>query len=160
GRPRYADASRRRAPRSLVAVTPCAARAGNRGGASLRAAAPLQRAARVSPLERFAAGRAAGGGGDGVMREHTVTLGSLLLDGGERLTSVAQHVTIYGSPRSDGSNVILVEHALSGAGRALEWRPGIVGENALFDLSRWCVIGINALGGCYGSSGPGSPAAD
>ena len=111
-------------------------------------------------MERFAAGRAAGGGGDGVMREHTVTLGSLLLDGGERLTSVAQHVTIYGSPRSDGSNVILVEHALTGSGRALEWWPGIVGENALFDLSRWCVIGINALGGCYGSSGPGSPAAD
>lgn len=88
------------------------------------------------------------------MRETTVSIGALQLDCGATLPSVEQRVTIYGTPHSSGSNVVLVEHALTGSSRAAEWWPGIVGEGRLFDLHEWCVIGINALGGCYGSTGP------
>ncbi len=88
------------------------------------------------------------------MREETVGIGSLRLDCGTEVPSARQCVTIYGTPDADGSNVVLVEHALTGSGRAADWWPGIVGAGALFDPSRWCVIGINALGGCYGSTTP------
>jgi len=95
-----------------------------------------------------------------MIHEQTVSIGSLPLDCGLHLSHVDQRVTIYGTPAEDGSNVVLVEHALTGSGRVGEWWPGIVGSGALYDPSRWCVVGINALGGCYGSTGPASPAED
>jgi homoserine O-acetyltransferase len=88
------------------------------------------------------------------MREETVAIGALPLDCGETIGNVEQRVTLYGTPAPDGSNVVLVEHALTGSGRVAEWWPGIVGEGALFDPRAWCAIGINALGSCYGSTGP------
>jgi homoserine O-acetyltransferase len=88
------------------------------------------------------------------MDERTIAIGKLELDSGARLRGVEQHVTIYGKPASDGSNVALVEHALTGSSRAHEWWPGIVGTGALFDPGQWCVVGINALGSCYGSTCP------
>jgi homoserine O-acetyltransferase/O-succinyltransferase len=89
-----------------------------------------------------------------VIHERTVAIGPLELDCGTTLPAVEQRVTIYGTPRSDGSNVVLVEHALTGSGRVADWWPGIVGDGALFDPLEWCVVGINALGSCYGSTGP------
>jgi homoserine O-acetyltransferase len=86
------------------------------------------------------------------MREETVAIGALRLDCGQTLPAVRQRVTVYGTPAADGSNVVLVEHALTGSSRAAEWWPGIVGEDALFDPREWCVLGINALGSCYGST--------
>lgn len=88
------------------------------------------------------------------MHEQTISIGSLALDCGTTLPSVKQRVTIYGTPKSDGSNVVLVEHALTGSSRAAQWWPEIAGEGALFDPLRWCVVGVNALGSCYGSTGP------
>ncbi|HET9029328.1 MAG TPA: alpha/beta fold hydrolase [Candidatus Aquilonibacter sp.] len=84
------------------------------------------------------------------MREWTVDLGSLRLANGALLHNVQQRVSIYGERRDD--NVVLVPHALTGSSRVAEWWPGIVGDNALFDPREWCIIGINALGSCYGST--------
>jgi homoserine O-acetyltransferase len=86
------------------------------------------------------------------MREETVAIGALRLDCGQTLQAVEQRVTVYGTPAADGSNVVLVEHALTGSSRAADWWPGIVGEGTLFDPREWCVVGINALGSCYGST--------
>ena len=86
------------------------------------------------------------------MREETVAIGALRLDCGQTLPAVEQRVTVYGTPAADGSNVVLVEHALTGSSRAADWWPGIVGEGTLFDPLEWCVVGINALGSCYGST--------
>ena len=88
------------------------------------------------------------------MTERTVQIGDLLLEDGTILPSVEQRVTIYGTPAKDGGNVVLVPHALTGSSRIAEWWPGIVGPGALFDPTEWCIVGINILGGCYGSSGP------
>ncbi|TAM59944.1 homoserine O-acetyltransferase, partial [bacterium] len=82
------------------------------------------------------------------------------LDGGTVLHAPVQHVTLYGKPRTDGSNVVLVPHALTGSSRVADWWPGVVGPGCLIDTERLCVVGINALGGCYGSTGPASPASD
>jgi homoserine O-acetyltransferase/O-succinyltransferase len=88
------------------------------------------------------------------MREETVAIGALDLDCGETLPAVDQRVTVYGTPHADGSNVVLVAHALTGSSRVAQWWPGIVAEGGLFDPREWCVVGINALGSCYGSTGP------
>lgn len=71
-----------------------------------------------------------------------------------------QRVTVYGEPAGDGSNVVLVAHALTGSSAARDWWGGMIGDGRLFDPARWCVVGINALGGCYGSTGPGELAPD
>jgi homoserine O-acetyltransferase len=88
------------------------------------------------------------------MREETIAIGELSLDCGATLPNVRQSVTIYGNPREGGANVVLVEHALTGSGRAADWWPGIVGDGALFDPRHRCIVGVNALGSCYGSTGP------
>jgi len=90
-----------------------------------------------------------------------VEIGALELVSGATMPSVVQRVTRYGcDPLPDGSNVVFVPHALSGSSRVLEWWDGLVGDGALFDLASWCIVGVNVLGGCYGSTGPSSIAAD
>jgi homoserine O-acetyltransferase len=53
-----------------------------------------------------------------------------------------------------GENIVFAAHALTGSSRVAEWWPQVVGDGALFDRRYWCVIGINVLGGCYGSTRP------
>ena len=89
------------------------------------------------------------------MTEQTIDIGALELDCGVTLPVVQQRVTIDGAaPLPDGSNVVFAAHALTGSSRVAEWWPDIVGEGALFDRRYWCVIGINVLGGSYGSTRP------
>jgi homoserine O-acetyltransferase/O-succinyltransferase len=86
-----------------------------------------------------------------LIQETTVSIGPLDLASGGRLDSVEQRVTTYG----DASNpAVLVAHALTGSSRVVDWWPGLAGEGKLLDPSRHYIIGINALGSCYGSSGP------
>ncbi|MDP9150275.1 MAG: homoserine O-acetyltransferase [Myxococcota bacterium] len=93
--------------------------------------------------------------------EHDVGIGSMLLASGDWLTDVVQRVTLCGAqPAADGSNVALMPHALTGSSRVFEWWKGFVGSAACFDPCDWCIVGVNALGGCYGSTGPTSLAAD
>ncbi len=75
-----------------------------------------------------------------------------LLEGGGKLQPVTLRYAVYGEPEDDGSNVILVCHALSGSAKVADWWGGLFGR--VFDLRRDCVVGINILGSCYGSSGP------
>jgi homoserine O-acetyltransferase len=91
--------------------------------------------------------------------DHDVELGDVALGNGI-VPNVVQRVTIYGRPRDDGANVVFAPHALTGSSRVTEWWRGIAGPGALFDPERWCIIGINVLGGCYGSTGPRSIAPD
>ena len=85
------------------------------------------------------------------MQEHNVDIGTLGLSGGASLPAVRQRVTTYGDPRAPA---VLVPHALTGSSRVAEWWGELVGDGKLLDPARWFVIGINALGGCYGSTGP------
>lgn len=89
-----------------------------------------------------------------------VDIGALELGCGERLEGVRQCVMMEGNLAADGSNAVLIPHALTGSANVRDWWGGIVGEGKLFDPADTCVIGINVLGGCYGSTGPASPAAD
>jgi homoserine O-acetyltransferase len=87
------------------------------------------------------------------VRDIDVAIGPLELDGGECLPAVTQRVTVYG----DRANpAVLVEHALTGSSRVAEWWPVIAGAGGVFDPREGCVVGINTLGSCYGSTGPAS----
>lgn len=85
------------------------------------------------------------------MREHDVEIGPFDFANGGSLPAVQQRITTYGDPRSPA---VLVPHALTGSSRVTEWWSGLVGEGNLLDPKDWYVIGINALGSCYGSTGP------
>lgn len=87
------------------------------------------------------------------MRETTIDVGDLTLDSGVTIPAVKQHVTIDGTPSPGGENVVFAAHALTGSSRVAEWWPGVAGDGALFDRKHWCIIGVNVLGGCYGSTG-------
>jgi homoserine O-acetyltransferase/O-succinyltransferase len=87
------------------------------------------------------------------LRELDVDIGSFALEDGTLLSPVVQRVTIYGTPSSNGHNIVLVAHALTGSSRVADWWPGIVGDGALFDPKTRAIVCVNALGSCYGSTG-------
>jgi len=82
--------------------------------------------------------------------------GELLLECGRSLLNPVLHYTIQGKLNSARDNVVLVGHALSGSSTVSEWWPGLYAEGGIVDLARDCVICVNLLGSCYGSTGPGS----
>ncbi|MCQ9352179.1 homoserine O-acetyltransferase [Corynebacterium sp. 153RC1] len=59
-----------------------------------------------------------------------------------------------------GSNVILVEHALTGDSNAVEWWGDVIGPGKALDTDHFCVVCTNVLGGCKGSTGPSSLRSD
>lgn len=89
-------------------------------------------------------------------QECDVSIGPFTFDSGATLENVVQRVSIYGTPWSDGANVVLVNHALTGSSRVAEWWGEIAGPGKLLDTDALAVIGINVVGSCYGSTGPTS----
>jgi len=92
--------------------------------------------------------------------EEDLALGSLTLSNGESLQNVIQRVSIYGTPREDHANLVFVSHGLTASGRLPEWWEGFVGPGLALDTDRLALLGINVLGGCYGSTGPASLSSD
>lgn len=88
----------------------------------------------------------------------------LALESGETLPEVRLAYETWGELNSDGSNAVLVLHALTGdshvAGPAQEghpspgWWDGLVGPGRALDTNHWFVVAPNAIGGCQGSTGP------
>jgi homoserine O-acetyltransferase len=77
------------------------------------------------------------------------------VSGGE-LRPLTLRYALYGELNERRDNAILVCHALSGSARVADWWPELFGPGRPFDLSRDCIIGVNVIGSCYGSTGPRS----
>lgn len=90
---------------------------------------------------------------------HTVALGDFTTEAGVRLPIELAYMR-FGEPNADASNIILVEHALTGDADVADWWSGLVGPGLAFDTNVYCVVCSNALGGCRGSTGPSSLAPD
>jgi homoserine O-acetyltransferase/O-succinyltransferase len=73
---------------------------------------------------------------------------------GEQLASLKQHYALYGKLNATRDNAILVCHALSGSARVGDWWPQLFDERGIFDLERDCIVCVNVIGSCYGSTGP------
>src|SRR5262249_45173867 len=78
----------------------------------------------------------------------------LVLDSGAALAPVTLHHAWYGDLSPTRDNVILVCHALSGSARVADWWADLLGPGKPFDPARHCILGINVIGSCYGSTGP------
>lgn len=108
--------------------------------------------------------------GDPVGRRRFVDLGALDLEAGGRLPDVRLAYETWGTPAPDGSNAVLVLHALTGDSHVTGdagpghptpgWWSTLVGPGAPIDTDRWYVVAPNVLGGCQGSTGPASTAPD
>jgi homoserine O-acetyltransferase len=76
------------------------------------------------------------------------------LSAGGTLQPVSLRYALYGELNKARDNALLVCHALSGSARVADWWPQLIGPNQPFDTDHYCVIGVNAIGSCYGSTGP------
>ncbi|MFT3962437.1 homoserine O-succinyltransferase MetX [Propionivibrio sp.] len=91
----------------------------------------------------------------------------IALKGGGRLPSFELVFETYGTLNAARSNAVLVCHALSGSHHvagvyagtpnSLGWWDNLVGPGKPLDTRKFFVVGVNNLGGCYGSTGPLSP---
>ncbi|MEW6702070.1 MAG: homoserine O-acetyltransferase [Bacteroidota bacterium] len=96
-------------------------------------------------------------------------------ESGEKLPEVTVAFETYGKLNEDGTNAILICHALTGDAHASDynsahnedgidadtsthagWWDGIIGAGKAFDPTKYFVICSNILGSCYGTSGPTS----
>ncbi|HVQ37731.1 MAG TPA: homoserine O-acetyltransferase [Pyrinomonadaceae bacterium] len=76
------------------------------------------------------------------------------LSAGGALQPVTLRYALYGKLNEARDNGLLVCHALSGSARVADWWPQLFGPGQPFDTTRFCVIGVNVIGSCYGSTGP------
>ncbi len=85
---------------------------------------------------------------------------------GQLLGPIRVAYETYGTLNADASNAIFVCHALTGdahaagvhseSDRKAGWWDGFIGPGKGLDTNRYFVICANVLGGCQGTTGPGS----
>lgn len=109
-------------------------------------------------------------GGVGIVKTETVTLfhaeRPMKFRGGDVMEQVCVAFETYGVLNEDCSNAIFLCHALTGdahaAGRHQPedskpgWWDAFIGPGRALDTNRYFVICANVLGGCQGTTGPGS----
>jgi homoserine O-acetyltransferase/O-succinyltransferase len=76
------------------------------------------------------------------------------LEAGGKLPSFQLKYTTVGQLNKDRSNVVWVCHALTGSSDFTDWWKGFFTEGSPFDPRDYFIVCANALGGCYGSTGP------
>lgn len=99
-----------------------------------------------------------------------IRLTDFRLESGELLPEVVVTFQTWGRLSANADNAVLVEHALTGdshvEGEAgpgqptAGWWPGLIGAGQPLDTDELYVVAINVLGGCRGTTGPGSTAPD
>jgi homoserine O-acetyltransferase len=99
-----------------------------------------------------------------------ISIGDLAVETGEVIPDVTLAVQRWGELSPNGDNLVLVEHALTGDSHVIGpagpdhpspgWWDGMVGPGLPLDTDEWCVLASNVLGGCRGTTGPGTLAPD
>lgn len=100
----------------------------------------------------------------------TMDLGPVRLLSGESLPAVTVAYETWGTLDAEGSNAVLVEHALTGDSHVVGpagpehptagWWDGLIGPGAPLDTDELFVVATNVLGGCRGTTGPSTAAPD
>ena len=94
-----------------------------------------------------------------VLTTDTATFDRLTLDCGATIERVEIAYETYGELNARKDNAILALHAFSGDAHAAGeggWWSNMVGPGKAFDTDKYFVICSNVLGGCRGTTGPGS----
>ena len=103
----------------------------------------------------------------GIVEPKSITFATdLRLESGRILGPITLAYETYGELNAERSNAVLVAHAWTGsahlAGKYGEeeqkpgWWDAIVGPGRLLDTDIYCVICVNVIGSCFGSTGPAS----
>lgn len=104
--------------------------------------------------------------GDPIGERKFVSIGTIATEAGETIPNARIAYESFGELNQQKDNAILVFHALTGDSHLVGsagpghptdgWWSEIVGPGKPLDTDRYCVIAPNVLGGCQGSTGPGS----
>lgn len=105
--------------------------------------------------------------GVGLVETKILTLQeNIQLEGGQQFGPIRIAYETYGELNATRSNAILILHAFSGDAHAAGfhgededypgWWDHMIGPGRAFDTNRYYVICSNVIGGCQGSTGPGS----
>lgn len=99
-----------------------------------------------------------------------VRIGDVTTEAGAVIKDVTVEFERWGRLNKDASNVIVLEHALTGDAHAsgpadidrptAGWWNGMIGSARALDTDRYCIICTNVIGGCRGTTGPSSPHPD
>lgn len=99
-----------------------------------------------------------------------IRLTDVRLENGDHLPEVVVTFQTWGRLSPNADNAVLVEHALTGDSHVdgeagpgqptAGWWPDLIGPGRPLDTDHLYVVAINVLGGCRGTTGPGSPAPD
>ncbi len=108
--------------------------------------------------------------GDPVGDRRFADVGPLILETGGYLGAVRIAYETWGELSPERDNAVLVAHALTGDSHVIGpagnghptsgWWSSVVGPGLAIDTDRFFVVAPNMLGGCQGSTGPSSLAAD
>ncbi|MFA7498154.1 MAG: homoserine O-acetyltransferase [Leucobacter sp.] len=104
--------------------------------------------------------------GDPVGDRKFAAIGTVTTEAGAEIPNVRIAYETFGELNESRDNVILVFHALTGDSHLVGpaapghptdgWWSEIVGPGKPLDTTKYCIIAPNVLGGCQGSTGPGS----
>lgn len=101
-------------------------------------------------------------GQDGILRRASV--GEYTFETGGYLPQIELAYETWGRLNPEGSNAVLVKHALTGDAHVSRgdsqtpgWWEDFVGPGLTVDTDKYFVVAINIIGGCNGSTGPSSP---
>ena len=76
------------------------------------------------------------------------------LESGKVLPEVTISYTTYGKLNKQKDNVVWVCHALTANSEAMDWWPGVIGNDCVINPDKYFIVCANILGSCYGSTGP------
>ena len=104
----------------------------------------------------------------GAVRAQKMRFGApLAFRSGAVLSAYELAFETYGTLNADKSNAVLVCHALNASHHVagwyeaepdnIGWWDNMIGPGKPLDTNRFFVVGVNNLGGCFGSTGPASP---
>src|SRR5687768_1116654 len=91
---------------------------------------------------------------------HWHSAAPLALELGQSLPGYTLGYRTWGQLSAAGDNAVVVCHALTGSADAAEWWAPLFGAGKALDPQRDFIVCSNALGSCYGSTGPASPHPD
>ncbi len=82
------------------------------------------------------------------------------LESGERLAGVEIAYRTWGELAAGRDNAVVVCHALTGSADVDRWWGRLLGPGRALDPTRDFIVAANALGSCYGTTGPASQRPD
>ncbi|MGN2246809.1 homoserine O-acetyltransferase [Frateuria sp. GZRR35] len=90
-------------------------------------------------------------------QSHTLRLRErFACEGGGWIDDLEVTFTTCGRLTPGRDNVVWVLHPLTCNANPMDWWGGMIGPQCAIDPARWFVVCVNALGSCYGTTGPAS----